>query len=130
MLIVSDSLQPHGLQPSRVLCLWNSPGKSTGEGIHSLLQEIFLTQGLNAGLLQCKQIFYHLSHQKSPRNCLKLQDQHSPRCLAWTISEITWVGFKPMPPERLEPYSSALDTQPCYPVLGVLSHNLILDPRL
>ena len=34
---------------------------------HSLLQEIFLTQGSNLGLLHCRQILYHLSHQGSPR---------------------------------------------------------------
>ena len=28
--VVSDSLQPHGLQPTGLLCPWNSPGKSTG----------------------------------------------------------------------------------------------------
>ena len=35
--VVSDSLQPHGLQPARLLCLWNSPGKNTGVGSHALL---------------------------------------------------------------------------------------------
>ena len=40
---------------------WNSPGKNTGVGSHSLLQPIFLTQGLNPGLLHCRQIPYHLS---------------------------------------------------------------------
>ena len=39
------------------------PGKSPGVGCHSLLQGIFPTQGLNLGLLHCKQILYHLSHQ-------------------------------------------------------------------
>ena len=29
----------------------------------SFLQGIFLTQGSNLGLLHCKQILYHLSHQ-------------------------------------------------------------------
>ena len=28
-LVVSDSLWPHGLQPTRLLCPWNSPGKNT-----------------------------------------------------------------------------------------------------
>ena len=37
------------------------------EWVASLLQEIFLTQGSNPGLLHCKQILYHLSHQKSPQ---------------------------------------------------------------
>ena len=34
-----------------LLCLWDSPGKSTGVGFHALLQRIFLTQGLNPYLL-------------------------------------------------------------------------------
>ena len=37
---------PHGLQPSRLLCPWNFPGKNTGMGCHFFLQGIFLTQGL------------------------------------------------------------------------------------
>ena len=28
--VVSDSLQPHGLQPARLLCPWDCPGKNTG----------------------------------------------------------------------------------------------------
>ena len=34
---------------------------------HSLLQRIFRTQGLNPGLLHCRQILYHLSHQGNPK---------------------------------------------------------------
>ena len=40
-------LWPHGLQPTRVLYLWDFPGKNTGVGCHFLLQGIFLTQGSN-----------------------------------------------------------------------------------
>ena len=47
------------------LCPWNSPGKNTGVGGHSLLQGIFLTQGSNLGLLHCRQIPYCLSQQRS-----------------------------------------------------------------
>ena len=36
-------------------------------GSLSLLQGIFLTQGLNPGLPYCRQILYQLSHQGSPR---------------------------------------------------------------
>ena len=42
---------------------WDFSGKNTGVGCHFLLQEIFLTQGLNPGLPQCRQTLYHLSHQ-------------------------------------------------------------------
>ena len=41
-----------------LLCPWNSPGKHTGVGCHSLLHGIFLTQGLNLGPLDCRQILY------------------------------------------------------------------------
>ena len=36
--VVSDSLWPHGLQPTRLLCPWDFPGKSTGMGCHCLLR--------------------------------------------------------------------------------------------
>ena len=36
--VVSDSLWPHGLQPTRLLRLWDFPGKSTGVGCHCLLR--------------------------------------------------------------------------------------------
>ena len=61
---MSDSLRPHGLQPTRLLCPWDFPGKSPGVGGHSLFQGIFLTQGLNSGLLHCRQIPYHLSYRE------------------------------------------------------------------
>ena len=44
--------------------------KSAGVNCHSLLEGIFSTQGSNPGLLHCKQILYHLSHQGSPLTIL------------------------------------------------------------
>ena len=35
--VVSYSSRPHGLQPTRLLCPWDFPGKSTGMGCHCLL---------------------------------------------------------------------------------------------
>ena len=49
--VVSDSLQPHGRKPSRLLCPWNFPGNNTGASCHFLLQGVFLTQGSNPHLL-------------------------------------------------------------------------------
>ena len=37
---MSDSLRPRGLQPARLLCLWDSPGKNAGVGCHFLLQQM------------------------------------------------------------------------------------------
>ena len=55
---------------------------NTGVGCHFLLQGIFLTQGLNPGLLHCRQMLYRLSYQGSPKgkesevtqSCLTLCD--------------------------------------------------------
>ena len=35
---MSDTVRPHRRQPTRLLCLWDSPGKNTGVGCHFLLQ--------------------------------------------------------------------------------------------
>ena len=44
----------------------DSPGKNTGAGCHTLLQEIFPPQGSNPGLPQRRWILYSLSHQARP----------------------------------------------------------------
>ena len=43
--VLSDSLQPHGLKPSRLLCPQNYPGKNTGVDCHFLLQGVFPAPG-------------------------------------------------------------------------------------
>ena len=43
--VLSDSLRPYRLYPTRLLCPWDAPGKNTGLGCHALLQGIFPTQG-------------------------------------------------------------------------------------
>ena len=65
-------LWPHGLQPARLLCPWDSPGKNTGVGCHFILQGTFLTQVLNLGLLHCRQILYQLSYEGSTHSPLAL----------------------------------------------------------
>ena len=62
MLSCFSHVQPHGLQPARLLCPWDSPGKNTGVGCHALFQGIFRIQGSNPSLLQllhCRRIPYH-----------------------------------------------------------------------
>ena len=49
--VVSDSLRSHGLQPARLLCPWNFPGRNTRVGFCFQLQWIFLTHVLNPCLL-------------------------------------------------------------------------------
>ena len=47
--VTSDSLWAPGLQPTRLLCPWDSPGKNTGVGCRALLQGIFPIQGRKRG---------------------------------------------------------------------------------
>ena len=60
--VVPISLWPHGLYSP-----WNSPGQNTGAGSFPLLQEMFLTQGSNPGLMHSWKIFYQQNQQGSPR---------------------------------------------------------------
>ena len=55
------------IQPARLLCPCDFPGKNTGVGYHALLQRTLLTQGLKLGPLHCRQIRDHLSHNKRKR---------------------------------------------------------------
>ena len=64
--VMSNSLQLHGLQPTRLLCPWDSPGKNTGVGCHFPLQGILLTQGEKPHLLHWQADSLLLSHQGSP----------------------------------------------------------------
>ena len=62
--VVSDSLQPHGLQPARLFCPWDFPGKNTGVSCH-FLQGIFSTQGSNSCVLHQQSGSLPLHHQGS-----------------------------------------------------------------
>ena len=86
--VVSDSLWPHGQKPTRLCRPWDFPGKNTGVGCHFLLQGIFPTQGLNPGLLHCRQTLYHLSHQG--------RDQTQVSCIAGRVLTIWATREAPM----------------------------------
>ena len=66
--VLSDSLQPHALQPARLLGPWDSSGKNTGVGCHALLQGNLPNPGIKpmslaAPALQAYSLL--LSHQGS-----------------------------------------------------------------
>ena len=57
-------------------------------GLHSLLQGIFSTQGSNLGLLHCRQILYHLSHQGNPIHTHTHTHTHTHICIVIIDSPI------------------------------------------
>ena len=82
--VISDSLQPQGLWAHQALL-------SMKVGCHSLLQEIFLTQGLNLGLLHCRWVLYHLSYKGNPKMCLVRSGIITPNFIANLLSrEALW----------------------------------------
>ena len=50
--LVSNSLRPYRLHPTKLFCPWNFPGKNIRVGCHFLLQGIFLTEESNPSLLR------------------------------------------------------------------------------
>ena len=105
---MSNSLQPHRLHPTRLLCPWDSPGKNIGLGYHALLQGIFPLQGLNplvlcllywrAGSLPMshlgKQFSLHRSKiEKTPlKSWSNLNNLHTGRLSTSTSSERPWTS--------------------------------------
>ena len=102
--VMLDSLLPSGLQPTRLLCPWNSPGKNTTVGRHTLFQGIFPTQGSKPGLPHCRQILYCLSHQRSPKvwtpcttGCSKMKVFQGQINLGSTMQILVALGVKNLP---------------------------------
>ena len=60
--VVSDSLQPYGLQPARLLYPWGFSRQEQQSGLPCPPPGDLP----NPGLPCCRQILYHLSHQGSP----------------------------------------------------------------
>ena len=105
-LVMFNSFRPHRLWPARLLCLWDSPGKNTGEDCHSLLQRNFPIQGLNPSLLHHRQGLYRLSYRE-------------------VLKGLAVMGFEPMPPKRLEPQSSTLDLSAMSTIIWKSEHSLV-----
>ena len=88
--VLSDPLQLHGLQSTRLFCPCRFSRQEFEVGCHGLLQGIFPTQGSNSALPHHRQILYWLSHQGSPR------------ILEWVASHSL------LPSPRINPGSPAL----------------------
>ena len=83
------TLRCHGLQPTRLFCPGDFPGKDTGVGCHFLPQGIFPTQGWNLGLLHCRQILHWLGYKESPYTWIYSFSDSFP---LWFITKY-WIWF-------------------------------------
>ena len=61
--VMSDSLQPYGLQPARLLCPWGFSRQEYWSGLPFPSPGDLPSPGLNPGLPHCRWILDHLSHK-------------------------------------------------------------------
>ena len=87
--VVSDSLWPHGLQPTRLLCPWDFPGKSTGVGCHIQYSWAFLLAQMVKNLPAMQQTRVRSLGREDPLE--KDMAPHS-STLAWRIPWIEEPG--------------------------------------
>ena len=100
--VLSDCLQPCGLEPTRLLCPWNSPGENTGLDCHFLLQGIFLTYELNSCLLPLPGRFFANEPPRKPwtvlggsLSFLSLDCDAGPRDREGALARFTCQGRSP-----------------------------------
>ena len=108
-------------------------------GCHSFLQGVFPTQGSNPGLLNCRQILYHLSHQGSPFPALRskkkpkvrdrfisgLMHQGSHMSEAWS-----WIHTPPCAVVRVQDLVMFFPSRGRrLPVLGELMSSWLIDDQ-
>ena len=55
--VMSDSLRPHGPEPTRLLCLQNSPGKNIELGTYFLSPGVFPTRDQTQGTCAAGRFF-------------------------------------------------------------------------
>ena len=80
-----------------IICPWNSLGKHTGVGCHSLLQGTFPIQGWSPGLLHRRQSLYQLSHQGSLEiQCCALHHSLHAAQQSWNSSIFTTGRLHPL----------------------------------
>ena len=75
-------LQPHGLEPARLIYPWDFSGKNTGVGCHFLPQGNFPTQGSNPGLLHSRE------PPGNPKEKGKKEARQTEEILDWSLHMI------------------------------------------
>ena len=98
---MSDSLRPYGMQPTRLLCPWDFPGKNTRVGCHFLLQGISPTQGSDLHLLHWQANSLPLHHWGSLKHVLRI-----PKSLEPTLSSCILVDVQSMTVATTEKFSA------------------------
>ena len=65
--VVSDTLGPHRLQPTRLLCPWGFSRQEYWRGLPCPPPGDLPNPGIEPRFPHCRRVLYHLSHQGSPQ---------------------------------------------------------------
>ena len=90
--VMANFWRPYGPQPTRLLCLWDSPGKNTGVGCHALLRRLFPTQGLGPRLFARSALAAGFStisttwEARLPAVCVQLRSRVRLFLTPWTVA--------------------------------------------
>ena len=121
----SDFFWLRGLQPARLLCPWDSPGKNTGVSCHAFLQGIFLTQGSNPSLLclqPCRWILCHWATGEAQMRGEGLGGKRvAPNILSWEMFHRDWAWCEGLQGKRHNP----LNRNITLPVIKYWHHGLM-----
>ena len=118
---MSDSVRPHGQQPTRLPCSRDPPGKNTGVGCHFLLQGIFPTQESNLCLL-------YLLHWKV--GSLPLTSPGKPlRSIYHMQTQIVEILFNACVPNSCTTVIQQLDLLNIYCTWGTMLNNRVTDVK-
>ena len=97
VVVYLSLLRPRGLEPSRLLCPWESPGKNIGMHCRFHLQGIFPAQGLNLSLLHL--LHWQADYHWASRHPVPLITPSKP-CLLWFTPlcgflHLVWLNGQP-----------------------------------
>ena len=91
--VMSDSLRPHGLQATRLLCPWDFPGKSTGVGCHCLLRIVFLMNNITIAYVLRKKKLTSVTSGNIFTSFLRLKTQETVPTYCNIISKFASLGY-------------------------------------
>ena len=86
--VLSDSLQPYGLQPARLLCPWFYTSVESRVGHHFLLQGIFPGKGSSLSLLHWQVESLPLSHLGSQGHVRQWQSCTQQQNDNWMVAHV------------------------------------------
>ena len=95
---VSDSLWPHGLRPTRLLCAWDSPGKNTAVGCHAFHSQFLNPYFKFISPLLLKSNYGHVNTWSITLNVQGCLTSENSVMLIWSKSWPLSLNFKGMPP--------------------------------